>query len=72
MGEFQVDVNGNDAPNIVGRDVFLIYITKKGRIYGYGARSNITDINQLTNRCKISSYAFCLDVIMNSGWKMPY
>jgi len=31
-GEFWVDINGKDKPNILGRDLFSFFVTKKGKI----------------------------------------
>ena len=36
-GEFSVDVNGNKGPNVIGKDVFFFYITKKG-VLPFGTR----------------------------------
>ncbi len=79
VGYFTMDVNGNDGPNIFGRDLFGFYITPKGHV----ADANITqaDSEQATlatkvNNCKnggsAPTEAWCLGALMDNAWKMKY
>lgn len=50
LGKFFIDVNGPDDPNIAGRDYFIAYLTKSGRIVGYGGKKEKTDSEGNTER----------------------
>lgn len=74
-GMFRVDVNGDEGPNIVGRDVFWFLITKKGKIYDYYTTTNTTKpsdaviLSKCTDATTISN---CLSVLMKNNWNMDY
>lgn len=75
LGEFCFDVNGNDYPNIVGRDYFCVNVTKKGKIVdtlstSVSTNSKITSCTGNTDKSKSPSY--CYGAIVESGWQMPY
>lgn len=70
-GYFYMDINGNDKPNILGRDMFWVWITNKGHVVGENyARSRSYTLQQSINRCKSSGE--CYDALVDSGWKMDY
>lgn len=73
LGIFFVDLNGTEKPNISGRDFFWLYVTEHGKIVGYKAfyEQNST-LEQMINFCKGGNAAWCFDVVVDSGWKMPY
>ena len=74
IGIFRIDVNGIDKPNMIGRDVFWFYISKKGKILndsqvnggGYNEADAIAG-------CKAETFiTACLTVIQENNWDMPY
>lgn len=72
FGHFYIDVNGDDLPNIAGRDYFEIYVSKRGKLY---PNSNIaTNFNSVNGQktCINGSADACYGVIVDNGWKMPY
>lgn len=74
IGMFRIDVNGNEKPNIVGRDVFWFLITKKGKIVDYYKATNST-YNEATaiSNCKTADViTACASVIMINNWTSPY
>lgn len=79
VGYFTMDVNGNDGPNIFGRDLFGFFVTPKGHV----ADENVTksDSEQVALATKISNCknggnarteAWCLGALMDNAWKMKY
>ena len=66
FGTFDVDINGNDKPNKVGRDFFSFRITKKGRIIG------TKDFSGTEAKCKSNDAYSCLDLLYKSNWVMEY
>jgi len=68
-----LDINGNDKPNIVGRDLFGFYVTNKGKIvdYSYATESDDTLETKIT-KCKSSSVWYCYGALADNGWKMDY
>ena len=71
-GFFYVDINGNDKPNILGRDLFWFWITNKGHVVGDNyAYSESKTLEQEVAGCK-SSGMYCFDALVDSGWKMDY
>ena len=73
----RVDVNGNDKPNVAGRDFWGFYLDSKGHLTSFPSPSN-KDIshNSRVNKCKnvtgeIAQY-FCFDALVENGWKMDY
>lgn len=67
-----MDVNGNDKPNIVGRDLFGFYITNKGKVVdrSYAAKSN-DSLSTKINNCKTNVW-YCYGALADNGWKMDY
>ena len=70
-GIFGVDVNGNDKPNIAGRDLFAFKVNSKGHVRYYSPNS--THSNRVTN-CKSHRNAplYCYDPLVDNNWKMDY
>ena len=71
IGIFDIDVNGNDKPNIIGRDFFSVFVTEKGKLIDYKEVKGITNYNTLKSNCQ-NGAGWCLGVIMEDGWKMNY
>ena len=71
-----VDVNGNDKPNIFGRDLFAFYLTTKGHVVDYDYILNIgSDLDTKILKCKTSSQhtpQWCYSVLVTKNWKMDY
>ena len=74
---FVIDINGNDPPNISGRDAFAFYIDKKGHIkdpFEVTGQSNST--SQKLNLCTKTggNYAhwYCPGLLLENNWKMDY
>lgn len=61
---FYIDVNGDDFPNIAGRDYFMFYIGTTG-IHLHSVSPNVEG-------CKSGTVIHCFYVIADNGWKMPY
>ena len=70
-GIFGVDVNGNDKPNIAGRDLFGFIVNSKGHVRYYSPNSTHSD--KVTN-CKSHRNAalYCYDALVDNNWKMDY
>lgn len=80
VGFIFMDVNGNDKPNLLGRDTFGFYVTPKGHVADSSILSD-TDISIETkvNNCKNNttggfgkSSAHCFGALIDNGWKMDY
>ncbi len=71
MGWFEVDVNGKDAPNVIGRDYFSFGITIKGKIVDSTTNTPV-DLETKISKCKNHNGIACFGAIVDSGWKMPY
>ena len=61
FAQIYVDVNGPDQPNIIGRDLYAFYITKKGQIKGADSVGQSTCDTPLE----------CFQALMDNGWVMP-
>jgi len=71
--DFLVDVNGNDKPNIVGRDLFQFYIDSKGHITNYPLGSSNYKYSDKVKNCKTSSSIYyCFSALVDNNWKMDY
>lgn len=72
---FEIDVNGNDKPNIAGRDLFAFYIDTKGHVVSLPALQDMT-LEQEISRCKSGGDVFtvwyCYGALADNGWKMDY
>ncbi len=79
--EIYVDVNGKKGPNIVGRDLFPIFLYNNGVIDDSGFSADITapmtrDEREANYSVCISSEASswhgCFGKILNDNWEMTY
>lgn len=72
-GLFYTDLNGLDGPNLLGRDLFVFRISKKGRIVD-GTGDNSTTDATLKNYCKDGSSVptSCYTLVERSNWKITY
>ena len=69
--ELQVDVNGAQGPNIVGRDLFYMGLYSDGKVAeSYTGRN--TDSAMKSCQENTTYGVGCLSKIMNDGWKMDY
>lgn len=74
IGIFRIDVNGIDKPNMIGRDVFWFYISKKGKILNHSQVSGggYNEADAIAG-CKAETFiTACLTVIQENNWDMPY
>lgn len=72
-GIFFIDLNGTEKPNISGRDFFWFYVTEHGKIVGWSAFNKSSNtLEAHISACKNGSATSCFDVVVDSGWKMPY
>ena len=74
-GVFEIDINGNDKPNIAGRDLFAFYIDTKGHVYSLSSVQNLT-LQEATSKCKNVGDVYtpwhCYAALSDNGWKMDY
>ncbi len=71
IGAFDIDVNGNEGPNIAGRDFFSFYVTDKGKIVDrYYNKGNVT-LKTKQNACKNDAFA-CFGAVVDDGWRIRY
>ncbi|MBP3846159.1 type II secretion system protein [bacterium] len=77
VGFFMIDINGNDKPNILGRDLFGFYVTPSGHVADCSILSedNVT-LEDKINKCKANSSpkgtGWCYGALVDNGWKMDY
>ena len=74
-GIFKVDINGNDGPNIVGRDIFWIPVTQKGKIYDIYTmtKTDKPEDPEVREACRDASIIpNCLTTLMTQNWNMDY
>ena len=71
---FLVDVNGNDKPNIIGRDAFAFYMNSKGHILSYPLNSPDYKYSDKVQKCKTDkqSFYYCYSALVDNNWKMDY
>ena len=72
-----VDINGQNGPNIVGRDVFAVYVYENGIIDDYGASAPVSKDdreNNFENTCigTAADWYGCFGKILNDNWEMTY
>ena len=74
-----IDINGEEKPNIVGRDLFCYELSVDGKLYPVGSREqylynnkNYARINSKTKCVTNKDGAFCADYLMKNGYKMDY
>ena len=66
-----VDVNGNDKPNIVGRDLFVFSLDSKGHIPN-GSTTYSDNINKCKKTNNSSTAIYCYYALVDNNWKMDY
>ncbi len=66
-GTVIVDINGTDAPNIVGRDLFEFTISNTGKL-----PSISSNLSSLKTSCRNGNASSCFNYVMANGWKMDY
>ncbi len=74
-GIFVIDINGNDKPNIIGRDLFGFMVNSKGKVVDIDQfRGNTTSYNVADSckTCAINSEHICYRALVDNGWKMDY
>ena len=69
---FQVDVNGNDRPNIIGRDFFSFYLDSKGHIPNYPLDVPDYKYSDKIKQCKTNISPYCYGALVDNNWKMDY
>ena len=70
VGQFCVDVNGNDGPNISGRDYFCFFVTKTAKIVSmFDDKSKDENIENCITGVASN---YCVKAVMEAGWKMEY
>ncbi len=74
-----VDVNGQAAPNIAGRDLFSMDIHKDGSLSDYGSGCADNAFGCTADRCNAGgggsvyeSACGCVTAVIEAGWKMEY
>lgn len=78
--DMYIDVNGSAAPNVGGRDLFLVSIKPDGTVSDYVNKWGITwyegsgyPANSCSTGSGLSGAARgCLNAIIDAGWKMEY
>ncbi|MDR1327158.1 MAG: type II secretion system GspH family protein [Heliobacteriaceae bacterium] len=70
-GVIIVDVNGPKAPNIIGRDLFLIFIDVRGNIVFAGSQRDHELFGQ-SHYCDHGASWGCTGHIAEKGWVMDY
>ena len=61
LGEIFIDVNGPDEPNIVGRDLFGIFVYKDGTLFG--------NVSTSAGTCDTPSE--CFNALLKNNYNMP-
>ena len=76
LGAFIMDINGNDKPNIAGRDLFVFHVNNKGHVVGYNVvdamNKNLEQLNQCCKNSTDIAARCCYDALADNGWKMDY
>ena len=73
-----VDINGAKGPNIVGRDLFWLYIYKNGLIDDHSIEGNNAPLStedrekSFQELCLKNNDSGCFGKILNDNWQMEY
>ena len=68
---FYLDTNGNKKPNQLGKDIFvMVYKPEIEKIVPAGVDRTLEEVEQ--NCSKNGTGVWCLVLIKNRGWKIPY
>lgn len=67
-----IDVNGIAGPNVLGRDLFVMWIDKNGLTRG--DNGNLETLDEFAQDCKTWSGYFtsCFQYLLLNNWKMDY
>ena len=71
-GYLYIDVNNVEAPNVLGRDLFVLYIDQKGAV---SADSDVDgSITNIAEDCKSFEgyWVSCFEYLQSNNWKMDY
>ena len=82
VAEFFVDINGTKGPNIVGRDMFAIYVYNDGNIDDL-VKDNVSTsrltkeqredgFNNVCSGATSGNWYGCFGKILNDNWEMTY
>ncbi len=71
IGAFDIDVNGNEGPNIGGRDFFSFYVTDKGKIVDDSYKENVP-LSKKQTACQIGDAYACFGAVVDDGWRIRY
>jgi prepilin-type N-terminal cleavage/methylation domain-containing protein len=82
MGTVTVDINGTKGPNVVGRDLFVMFVYPDGKLDTVGnpavRNGNATQAreNNFNNNCRVQlntdGAVACFGKILNDNWEMNY
>lgn len=72
IGDACIDVNGNEPPNIGGRDYFCFYVTNKAKVIPI-TNANDLSLDTKITKCKAGEGSnYCTAAVIEAGWNMPY
>lgn len=83
IAEFWIDINGQQGPNVVGRDLFALYLYKNGNLDDLITTTSCADV-PLTKECRENNYTQyctsnsgtnlhgCFGKLLNDNWEMTY
>lgn len=75
---FDVDINGQQGPNVAGRDVFILGLFNNGMVDDYGLSTapgdKDTRENLFNTNCNSSNSTWtgCFGKLLNDNWEMNY
>ena len=73
-----IDINGNAAPNMIGRDLFFYELGANGTLYPYGSKDynfyhgNDASSSSFANGCGGAITSTCSEYLRQNGYKMDY
>ncbi|MCM1339765.1 MAG: type II secretion system GspH family protein [Muribaculaceae bacterium] len=67
-GQFTIDLNGPEAPNVIGKDFFIITVASNGKINS----SSSSTLASLKSNCTAGYAAYCLQYLTANNWNMDY
>lgn len=73
VGLFFMDINGNDKPNIAGRDLFAFWVDRNGNVVDESNAKNLNEtLANKINKCKTGLAGECYGALAENNWKMDY
>ena len=72
IGAFDIHVNGNEGPNIAGRDFYSFYITDKGKIVDNYYNSENVLLSTKQTACQRGSAYARFGAVVDDGWRINY